>query len=376
MFRSGISRAIASATRRVGALAGVGGLVIAGATSAHAGARAFAAPLVCITPNTGLVQHQIVKVVVKGPGEHRSIAVTECNSNRDDGRPTRVQPEPVDAEQGRAGRCSQRPTRTAGRSCTTRCWWSATKAVGDGLCTPRRRLPLLPHRGQRVVDDAGRKPVCGSQPRSRNVIASRALRLPHSQRKRAGWSSTRPFRVTDDRAAPGSLAAQRCGSPHQLYQRRAVRVSDLFRTARLAGCDMTDNVEPDDRRLKKDPADPMENAERKDPTDPTERAEPTLPIDSTDPFESIERIEFSEAIDHREDVGGLTGADPNLASTLIVRVTRRPGDRTAGEVLGRPAGVTQRLGRRGRAPPDGRPPRSSHRAALRRAGRRAGREGC
>jgi hypothetical protein len=71
---------------------------------------------------------------------------------------------------------------------------------------------------------------------------------------------------------------------------------------------MTDQVEPDDRRLKRDAADPMENAERKDPTDPTERAEPTLPIDSTDPFDAIERIEFSEAIDHREDAGNFTRA--------------------------------------------------------------------
>ncbi len=91
------------------------------------------------------------------------------------------------------------------------------------------------------------------------------------------------------------------------YQRR-VRLTDLFKTALVARCDMTDHVEPDDRRLQKDPANPTENADKKDPTDPTERTEPTLPIDSTDPFEAIESIEFSEATDHREDTGTLTRA--------------------------------------------------------------------
>ncbi len=114
MFRSGISRAIASATVAVGALAGVGGLVIAGATPAYAGPGCSPAPLVCITPNTGLVQHQIVKVVVKGPAS-TEIAVTECNSNVTMGDAERVQPEPVDAEQGgRADARSDRRERQGG----------------------------------------------------------------------------------------------------------------------------------------------------------------------------------------------------------------------------------------------------------------------
>jgi hypothetical protein len=31
---------------------------------------------------------------------------------------------------------------------------------------------------------------------------------------------------------------------------------------------MTDHLEPDDRRLSSDPADPIEKADRNDPTDP------------------------------------------------------------------------------------------------------------
>jgi hypothetical protein len=134
MFRSGISRAIASATVAVGALAGVGGLVIAGATPAYAGPGCSPAPLVCITPNTGLVQHQIVKVVVKGPAS-TEIAVTECNSN---------------VTMGDANACNQNPsmlnkaggpmlaaTDANGRAVLHyKVLVSATKAVGDGLCTP------------------------------------------------------------------------------------------------------------------------------------------------------------------------------------------------------------------------------------------------
>ena len=38
--------------------------------------------------------------------------------------------------------------------------------------------------------------------------------------------------------------------------------------------------------------------------EPTDSADPTLPIERMDPFDATERTEFSEANDHREEVGG------------------------------------------------------------------------
>jgi hypothetical protein len=75
-------------------------------------------------------------------------------------------------------------------------------------------------------------------------------------------------------------------------------------------------LEPNDRRLRTDPAEPIEKAERNDPTDPIEKAEPTLPIERMDPFEAIERIEFSEANDQREDLGSFIAATITLGSQI------------------------------------------------------------
>lgn len=131
------------------------------------------------------------------------------------------------------------------------------------------------------------------------------------------------------------------------YERRAL-LFDACSTARFERCDNTDHAEPDESRLKKDPADPTEHADTKDATEPIDRAEPTLSIDRMEPFEAMERIEVSDAIDHRQDVGVFTVAD-RARSVLILGITRGPGDGTAGEVLGRPAGVAQSLRRPGRS---------------------------
>jgi hypothetical protein len=134
MFRSGMSRAIASATIAVGALAGVGGLVIAGATPAYAGSGCSPAPVVCITPATGLVQHQIVKVVIKGPAS-TEIAVTECNSAVATGDHNACNQN--SSMLNRAGGPMLALTDSTGKAVLHyKVLVSATKAVGDGLCTP------------------------------------------------------------------------------------------------------------------------------------------------------------------------------------------------------------------------------------------------
>lgn len=71
---------------------------------------------------------------------------------------------------------------------------------------------------------------------------------------------------------------------------------------RLA-CDMTDQREPEERRLPTDPADPTENSERHEPTDPIDSTEPTEPMERIDPLEAMDRKEFSEANDHRDEDG-------------------------------------------------------------------------
>jgi hypothetical protein len=86
---------------------------------------------------------------------------------------------------------------------------------------------------------------------------------------------------------------------------------DLFSTARCERSDITENLEPNDSKLRRDPADPTEKADRKDPTDPIDKAEPTLPIERIDPFEAIERTEFSDANDHLAGEDGFIVPDTN-----------------------------------------------------------------
>jgi hypothetical protein len=133
---------------------------------------------------------------------------------------------------------------------------------------------------------------------------------------------------------------------------------DLFSTARCERCESTDNLEPKDRRLRTDPADPIEQAERNEPTDPTNRADPTLPIERMDPFDATERTEFSEANDHREDVGGFivvtltpvpcTASDDNALGFVVTR--RLPKSQSKATTPGSDSAVTApRSGDAGRA---------------------------
>jgi hypothetical protein len=98
------------------------------------------------------------------------------------------------------------------------------------------------------------------------------------------------FHVTD-------CARSEIVSKRTLYAPRC----ELFITPRAERRAITDQMEPNERRLNRDPAEAIENADRKDPTEPTERAEPTLPMERTEPLDAMERMEFSDANDQREE---------------------------------------------------------------------------
>ncbi len=135
MFRSGISRAIASACIAVSALVGVGGLVVAGA--APAGAQdgdCNPAPLVCIHPSAAIVNKQLIKVIVKA-SPNEEIAVTECNAGLAGGDSNACNSNPSDL--GRAGGPALALTNSVGRAhLEYKVLVSTTRPVGDGNCLP------------------------------------------------------------------------------------------------------------------------------------------------------------------------------------------------------------------------------------------------
>ncbi len=134
MFRSGMSRAIASACIAVSALAGVGGLVVAGAAPAGAqGGACNPAPLLCIIPSAAIVNHQVVKVIVKTGIPDETIAVTECNVNVAGGDPNACNSNPADL--GKPGGPALATTNAVGRAhLEYKVLVSSTKMVGDGYC--------------------------------------------------------------------------------------------------------------------------------------------------------------------------------------------------------------------------------------------------
>jgi hypothetical protein len=135
MLRMKVSRIACSALFVAGGFAGVGGLLLTGAAPAGALTPSCnPSPLVCITPNAAIVNHQIVKVIVKGPAS-TEIAVTECNSNVAGGDANACDSNPADL--GKPGGPALTMTNARGRGVVEyKVLVSSTKPVGDGNCLP------------------------------------------------------------------------------------------------------------------------------------------------------------------------------------------------------------------------------------------------
>ena len=132
MFRSGISRVLVSARFVAGGFAGVGGLLITGATPALASGPNDCPPsTMCVTPTAD--RHQVVTVIVRGAPANDTIAVTECNENLA-GAATRTCAtitQPTLASRG----VSPATTNARGRAeVQYKVLVSSTKPVGDGNC--------------------------------------------------------------------------------------------------------------------------------------------------------------------------------------------------------------------------------------------------
>jgi hypothetical protein len=91
--------------------------------------------LVCVTPNSGIVQRQVVTVVVKSgiPGE--SIAIVECNPNLATGDSAACNQNP--ARLNKPGGPKIAVTNSAGKAVVKyTVVVGTTKFVGDGVCPP------------------------------------------------------------------------------------------------------------------------------------------------------------------------------------------------------------------------------------------------
>jgi hypothetical protein len=136
MLRSGITRAIASALFAASGLVLVGGVVITGAAPAGAQTPCPGGDL-CITPSSGLVNHQSVEVVVKGKkaNANEEIAVTECNANLAESDPDACNSSASDL--GKPGGPALAETNARGNATISyKVLVSSKKAVGDGFCAP------------------------------------------------------------------------------------------------------------------------------------------------------------------------------------------------------------------------------------------------
>lgn len=73
---------------------------------------------------------------------------------------------------------------------------------------------------------------------------------------------------------------------------------------------MTDQIDPADKRLSRDAAEPTEPMEQNEPTEPMERNEPTDPMERTEPLDAMLSTDRSDAHDHREVGRRATSAEP------------------------------------------------------------------
>jgi hypothetical protein len=135
MRHASISRFIACAAVATGGLLGGGGLLLAGAAPASASTScSTTGPILCITPSTGLVNKQVVSVVVRAT-PNTEIAVTECNSNLATNDSNACDSNPADL--GKPGGPMLAQTGGKGNArISYKVLVSATKAVGDGNCLP------------------------------------------------------------------------------------------------------------------------------------------------------------------------------------------------------------------------------------------------
>ena len=134
MFRTGISRVLVSALFVAGGFAGVGGLLITGATPALASGPNDCPPTtMCVTPTAAIVNHQVVTVIVRGAPADDTIAVTECNANLAGGDQNACNENPADL--GKPGGPALARTNARGRAeIQYKVLVSSTKMVGDGYC--------------------------------------------------------------------------------------------------------------------------------------------------------------------------------------------------------------------------------------------------
>ena len=135
MRHASVSRFIACAAIATGGLLGGGGLLLAGAAPASAStACSTTGPILCITPNSGLVDKQVVSVVVRAT-PNTEIAVTECNSGVAASDPNACDSNPADL--GKPGGPMLAETGGKGNArISYKVLVSSTKPVGDGNCLP------------------------------------------------------------------------------------------------------------------------------------------------------------------------------------------------------------------------------------------------
>ena len=135
MRNTRVSRIVACAAFATGGLLGGGGLLLTGATAASASTScATGSPILCINPSTGLVNKQVVAVVVRAT-PNTEIAVTECNSGVASSDPNACDSNPSDL--GKPGGPMLAETGAKGNArLSYKVLVSSTKAVGDGNCLP------------------------------------------------------------------------------------------------------------------------------------------------------------------------------------------------------------------------------------------------
>jgi hypothetical protein len=133
MRNAKVSRIIATAAIATGGLLGGGGLLLSGATAASATGSCPAAPILCITPSSGVLNHQVVSVVVRTGVPNETVAVTECNAGVAGGDPNACDSNPGDL--GKPGGPKLATTNGLGTArLTYKVRVSSTKPVGDGNC--------------------------------------------------------------------------------------------------------------------------------------------------------------------------------------------------------------------------------------------------
>jgi hypothetical protein len=134
-----LSRVIFSAGLAMGGLVGTGTVLVAsGAAPAFAGSfcPSSSAPIVCVSPTTGVTNHEFLKVVVRTT-PNTSIAITECNHNLAAQDPNSCDQNIADV--GKPGGPKIGTTDATGKvsfSYQVRVTLNPAKPIGDGQCAP------------------------------------------------------------------------------------------------------------------------------------------------------------------------------------------------------------------------------------------------